>query len=476
MSCRSASITDGACGMDSFERRIDAFLRRRALLETGEPVAVGLSGGVDSMVLTSVLAGLGMSVRAVHVNYRLRGDASDEDEAFVRNWCGEQGIDLIVRSFDGEWPSGASVQQAARDFRYAVFEEAALEISCGKVAVGHHRGDQAETVLLNLFRGSGPEGLAGMSARREIAPGSSVQVVRPLLAERRRDIASYARAKGLTWREDTSNTASKYRRSALREHILPLIEQHFGEAVVENIARSGALVREYVDEVLREELESCFDAALTGEGVVDEAAVRALPPVLRRRVFIEALRRWAPGFEADARAAARIEHLLDRQPGRRLVFGNIVVWRERERIVFTPSGSSAKAASACRLDEEGALEIPGGYLHVERLGAPPGNVAAGAPEEVYLDARTARFPLLVRPWEAGDRFVPLGMRRGKKISDFLTDEQVPPHRKRAVRVVESEGRIVWVLPLRISEEARVRDDSSEVVRLRFTRNRESSNL
>ena len=476
MSCGSASVTDGACGMDSFERRIDAFLRRHALLEIGEPVVIGLSGGVDSIVLASVLVSLGMSVRAVHVNYRLRGDASDEDEAFVRTWCGERGMDLVVRSFDGEWPSDASVQQAARNFRYAVFEEVALAMPSGKVAVGHHRDDQAETVLLNLFRGSGPEGLAGMPVRRKISPGSSVQVVRPLLAERRRDIAAYARTQGLTWREDASNTASKYRRGALREHILPLIEQHFGEAIAENIARSGALVREYVDEVLRDELEACFDAALTGEGAVDEAAVRALPPVLRRRVFIEALRRWAPEFEADARAAVRIEHLLDMQPGRRLVFGDTVVWRDRDRIVFAPSGSSVEVAPACRLDEEGAIEIPGGYLHVERLGAPPGDVAAGAPDEVYLDARTARFPLLVRPWEAGDRFIPLGMRRGKKISDFLTDEQVPPHQKRAVQVVESEGRIVWVLPLRISEEARIQEDSSEVVRLRFTRNRERSSL
>ena len=126
--------------MDSFERRIDAFLRRHALLETGEPVVTGLSGGVDSIVLTSVLAALGVSVRAVHVNYRLRGDASDEDEAFVRTWCAERGIDLIVRSFDGEWPPGASVQQAARAFRYAVFEEEALAIPCGKVAVGSSSG------------------------------------------------------------------------------------------------------------------------------------------------------------------------------------------------------------------------------------------------------------------------------------------------------------------------------------------------
>ena len=210
-------------------------------------------------------------------------------------------------------------------------------------------------MLLNLFRGSGPEGLAGMPVRREISPGSSVQVVRPLLAERRRDIEAYARAQGLTWQEDASNTTPKYRRGALRGDILPLIEQHFGEAVVENIARSGSLVREYVDEVLHDELEACFDVALAGEGVVDEAAVRALSPVFRRRVFIEALRRWAPGFEADARAAARIEQLLDMQPGRRLVFGNTVVWRERDRVVFAParSGSPGESVAPCRLDAEG---------------------------------------------------------------------------------------------------------------------------
>lgn len=456
--------------MDSFERRIDTFIRRRGLLETGEPAAVGLSGGVDSIVLTSALVALGVPVYAVHVNYRLRGEASDADEAFVRAWCAERDVDLTVHAFEGAWPSEASVQQAARDIRYAVFEEAARRMSCNKVAVGHHRDDQAETVLLNLFRGAGPEGLAGMPARRKIAPGSSVEVVRPLLSVRRRDIAAYARAQGLAWREDASNVLSRYRRAALRGQILPLVEQHFGEAVVENIARSGSLVRDYVDETLRDALEAAFDAAL-GDRAVDEAALRALPPVLRRRVFIEALRRWAPGFEADARAAERLEALWAMQPGKQLAFGHMVVWRERGRIVFAPGESgNADASDASRwLAGEGVLEIPGGYLHAERCEALPDDLSAGAPDEAYLDARTARFPLRVRPWAAGDRFAPLGMSQGKKVSDFLTDERVPPHRKRAVQVVESEGRIVWVLPLRISEEARIREDTSEALRLRFTK-------
>ena len=457
--------------MDSFERRIDAFIRRHALLESGESVLVGLSGGVDSIVLASALTALGWPVRAVHVNYRLRGEASEADEAFVRAWCAERGLDLVARAFEGPWPSGASVQQAARDFRYAVFEETAAKFSCGKVAVGHHRDDQAETVLLNLFRGSGLEGLAGMPVRRKISPGSSVEAVRPLLGERRRDIAAYARDRGLAWREDASNAHAKYRRGALREHILPLVERHFGESVVENIARSGSLAREYVDEVLRDALDRAFDAALTGDGSVDEAAARALPPVLRRRVFIEALRRSAPGFEADARAADRLEELWTLQPGRRLAFGDTVAWRERGRILFAPAECRDTDVSAdCRrLDGEGVLEIPGGCLRVERLPAPPADLSEGAPDQAYLDARAVRFPLRVRPWAAGDRFAPLGMSQQKKVSDFLTDERVPPHRKSGIQVVESDGRIVWVVSMRISDAARIREDSSETLRLRFAK-------
>ena len=457
--------------MDSFERRIDTFLRSHGLLEVGEPVAVGLSGGVDSIVLASVLLALGAPIRAVHVNYRLRGEASDADEAFVRAWCAERGIDLVAHAFEGPWPAEASVQQAARDVRYAVFEAAARAVPCDKVAVGHHQDDQAETVLLNLFRGAGPEGLAGMPVRRKIAPESSVDMVRPLLCVRRRDIVAYARARGLAWREDASNTLSKYRRGALRKHIMPLVEEHFGEAAAENIARSGALVRDYVDEVLQGALAAAFEAALARERAVDEAAASALPPVLRRRVFIEALRRWAPGFEADARAAERLEGLWAMQPGRRLAFGDTVAWRERGQIVFAlaESGDADALDSSPCLAGEGVLEIPGGYLHAERLKAPPADLSVGAPDEVYLDARAARFPLRVRPWAAGDRFAPLGMSQRKKVSDFLTDERVPPHRKRSVQVVESEGRIVWVLPLRISEEARIREDSSEALRLWFTK-------
>ena len=207
-------------------------------------------------------------------------------------------------------------------------------------------------------------------------------------------------------------------------------------------------------------------------------------PVLRRRVLIEAMRRWLPGLEMDGRIVREVENLLDAQPGRRLEFAAGVVWRERSRLLIVPGrslplGSARESSSlSCsvsapsspvvqHLDVGEAIHLLGGTLRADRLPGPPRDVTAGAPHDVFLDGRVVRFPLHVRCWKAGDRFMPLGMRHSKKVSDFLTDERVPSHRKRFVHVVESGGRILWVLPLRIAEVGRVRSDSAETIRLRY---------
>ncbi|MEX0820917.1 MAG: tRNA lysidine(34) synthetase TilS [Rhodothermales bacterium] len=461
--------------MDSLLERVDAFIRRHALLDSGEPVVVGISGGADSIVLAAMLLDLGHPLLAVHVNFGLRGAASAADEAFVRQWCRERNIDLVVRSVDTleeADASGASVQEAARHLRYAAFRAVALDGGVRKVAVGHHRDDQAETVLLHLFRGTGPEGLAGMPVRRPIHSSGEceVVVVRPMLCLRRAEIESYAQGKGFAWRDDETNTQPKYRRGALRGEILPLLEKHFGASVVENVARSGDLVRDYLEASLKADLEAAFGSALRsdeeGGGSADLAAIRNLPDVLRHRVFIEALRRWLPGVEANARAAQEIDELVDAQPGGRVEYGMGVVWRERDRLYFSPAGKEIRLAAES-LDAGASVRLPHGILRAQRLPHPPEVPAEGAPLDVYLDARSIRFPLTVRPWTTGDRFVPLGMRGTKKVSDFLTDERVRPHRKAGVHVVESDGRIVWVVALRIAHGVRLLPDSSETVQLSY---------
>ncbi|RMH66130.1 MAG: tRNA lysidine(34) synthetase TilS, partial [Bacteroidetes bacterium] len=237
---------------EGLPEQVRRFMAEQGLPEPGEAVLVGLSGGVDSVVLTVVLQRLGYRVAAAHVNYRLRGAASEEDEAWVRAFCREQRVPCHVRRLaEGAVVrvargTGGSVQAAARTLRYAYFEERARRLGLRWVAVAHHLDDQAETVLLHLLRGTGVEGMAGMPVARPIRPGSPVRVMRPLLGVRRHAIEAFARHQGLGWREDASNTHPRYRRGVLRAEVLPLLEARFGAAVVPNLARTAALVRGYV--------------------------------------------------------------------------------------------------------------------------------------------------------------------------------------------------------------------------------------
>lgn len=478
--------------MSGLVERVEAFLHENQLLESGQLVVVGLSGGVDSIVLTSVLDRLRFPLVAVHVNYGLRSDAAD-DEAFVRSWCDRHGIPL--RCFEFETVSiadhrGDSVQQVARDLRYDAFLQVAHENDASAVAVGHHREDQAETVLLHLFRGTGIEGLAGMAPRRRLAASevtserkagsrpsvpssgaaSEVALIRPLLDVSRRDIESYARTNGLSWREDPTNVKSAYRRSAIRAEIMPTIERHFGDSVSDRIARTAHLVRAYLKTSLHPALDNAFGAVaetFDDKGSLRLDALQVLPPVMQRRVIIEALRRWLPEIEPTSTQAEEIESLQDAQVGKRLRYGNGEVWRERKRLVFVADRRSERRGRGQELQLGARVDLDGGWIQAEQLAEAPADVSSTLSDEAFIDARYIRFPLTVRPWQAGDRFSPLGMSRTKKLSDFLTDEHVAAHRKTHVFVVLSGDEIVWVVRHRIAHHVRLRPDTTTTVHLTF---------
>lgn len=462
--------------MSSLHDEVGAFIERHGLLEAGAQVVAGLSGGVDSVVLVHVLLRLGYDVRAAHVNYGLRGADSDGDEAFVRDWCSSLGVPLEVARFDTRAEATmrqTSLQDAARALRYAFFDRVAAAAGCRYVAVGHHLDDQAETVLLNLFRGAGPEGLAGMPAWRPLAGDTSRVLVRPLLGVRRRDVEAYARAEGLSWRTDASNESSAYRRGALRTAILPLVEAHFGEAVGENVARAAGLVRAYLDATLHPSLDAAFDALAVadevGGGGLDLDGLLRLAPVWRHRVILEALRRWLPAAPQRAALAETVAALLAAQPGRRLVLPGGTVWRERNRLVFAPAVHAGVAGNlpVGRLGMGDSFSLPGGTLHLERLDARPSHLDPGTANVAFVDASRLQLPLIVRPWRPGDRFQPLGMAQAKKVSDFLTDAKVPSSRRQAVYVLVSGGDLVWVVGQRLDHRFRIRPETTAFAKISY---------
>lgn len=455
--------------MSSFLDRVAGYIRANRLLDGREAVLVGVSGGPDSMVLANALHALGHPIEVAHLNHQLRGRAADLDEELVRRWCAARDIRFHVQAVDTAEAASlgdASIQEAGRELRYQLFLRTARSIGVNKVAVGHHRDDHAETVLLNLFRGTGPEGLAGIPPARELEGG--IFVVRPLLFATRDEVLAFAMTNEIAWRDDDSNRKTLYRRGALRSEIIPLIEHFFGP-VRENIARSGDLVRRYVETIVRSEIEEAFERAAELDGDTKALNVAALlqePEIVRTRVILEAVRKWLPDAEASMQLTDEIVALAASQPGRRKQYGNAEVWRDRERLVFLPAGKSSEPELA-DLPLGGAVELRTGTVACRMLADRPATLDSGSPCVVFAAADALRFPLRVRTWRAGDVFTPLGMKQSKKLSDFLTDARTPPHEKGDVLVVESEGKIVWVVGYRLAEEARVSDATEGIIELRF---------
>ena len=267
-------------------RRVSTYIRQRELLEKGKPVLVAVSGGADSVSLLDVLLRAGYKCFAAHCNFHLRGVESDRDEAFVRELCAQMSVELEVKSFDTilyARTQGVSIEVAARELRYTWFEETARAHGCQAVAVAHHQNDQAETILLNLKRGAGIRGLAGMRPKstNPMAP-DGIPVVRPLLCTTRDYIEHYLRDKRhISWVTDSTNSDTSITRNAIRMQL-----KSYNKAEIEHMAQTAEYMQGYVDILenrntreagmarLYEELRDCnfaeidkiYDALQKGEG------------------------------------------------------------------------------------------------------------------------------------------------------------------------------------------------------------------
>ena len=267
-------------------RRVSTYIRQRELLEKDKPVLVALSGGADSVSLLDVLVRAGYSCIAAHCNFHLRGAESDRDEHFVRELCLQMNVPLEVVQFDTltyARTHNISMEMAARELRYAWFEETARAYGCQAVAVAHHQNDQAETILLNLKRGTGLRGLAGMRPKstNPMVP-NGVPVVRPLLCTTRDYIEHYLRDKrGLEWVTDSTNSDTSITRNAIREQL-----KNYSKTEIEHMAQTAEYMQGYADildgketreagiaklyEELRmygfAEIDKIYDALQRGEG------------------------------------------------------------------------------------------------------------------------------------------------------------------------------------------------------------------
>lgn len=429
--------------MASFAERLLASAVRDGGLGRADRLVVAASGGVDSTVLLRTLAGAGWPVVAVHVHHGLRPEA-DADADFVVSLGAELGVEAeVVRVSVGE----GNVQAEARAARYDALHEAARRRGAPAVLTAHTATDQAETVVMNLVRGTGLRGLGGMAPRRPIARGADVALVRPLLWASRREVEAEALRRGWRWRADASNASGAFLRNRVRLDVLPLLEAEGGSEVDLRIARAAAAARAALAGPAPLAVLDAHGEATEGGGRLGAGEVAGLPEAVRLGVWAEAVRRWAPGAAVSEPTLSRIDALLDAPAGRRVEAGGLAVWRERDALAFGTAPEAHRPVPQTIAPAAGAWTVrtEGGVVR-SRWGAP----AAAGPEAVAVDPQRLPDALTVRPWADGDRIRPVGLDGSKLVSDLLRERGVPAPERRRVLVAEGGGEILWVVGHRVS--------------------------
>ena len=422
------------------------YIEDRRLLDKSRLQLVALSGGADSVALLLLLRDLGYRLEAVHCNFQLRGDEADRDEDFCQSLCDELALPLHRAHFDTRAYAqlhGISIEMAARQLRYAYFRQLREAIGAEAICVAHHRDDSVETILLNLIRGTGIHGLTGMKPRQG-------DVVRPLLCVSRADLVSYLDGLGRSYVTDSSNLVADVKRNKVRLQILPLIEAinpSFRDTVL-----TMAAELEGIEQVVDTQLAHYAEATeLSIEAIQQEpSAELVLYYFLQPRHF-------------NPSQIRQIADHLAASSGSRWISPTHELLSDRGRLTIHPL--EADAPRPMRMPETGRYSYANEVtVRLSRVERDDRFVLPTSSETVALDADKVKFPLIIRRTQQGDRFVPLGMKGGKLVSDFLTDQKKSVWEKRhQVVVCDAEDQILWIVGNRIDHRVRITDSTRRVL-------------
>lgn len=435
-------------------RKIAQYIEKNSLLHPDGKVIVALSGGADSVALLIILHSLGYRCSAVHCNFHLRGEESMRDENFVRDLCKRLDIGLKVADFDTNGyarEKKISIEMAARELRYNLFEEERRLQQAGAIAVAHHRDDCAETLLLNLIRGTGIRGLHGIRPRNGY-------IIRPMLCVGRKDIINFLESTGEAYVTDSSNLATDYTRNKIRLELLPMM-QEINPSIQQTL---------YETAVRLAQTESIYDAAI-GEGIervlqgnrinIHKLQQEPSPHTLLHEILSPM------GF--NGAQCDDIANSLDKESGRTFTSNSHIVVKDREELII--ESNSIPATVELALPDNGCLTIEAyGTLMTETAlfnGEIPKSRNCAS-----IDFERITLPLTVRSIRNGDRFAPFGMRGTKLVSDYLTDAKRSIIEKlRQLVVTDASGAIVWLVGERPAAPYCVTGKTKKILRLTWQR-------
>lgn len=417
-------------------------------VNTEAKILVAVSGGLDSMALLHLFHLSGFSIEVAHCNFNLRGTESDADEQFVKAVCIDLGVRVYNKRFETEKyakENGVSIQMAARDLRYAWFEELRAEKNFDYIATAHHQDDQVETLLLNLTRGTGLKGMHGILPKHGV-------LIRPLLFTNRESLEAWMESKSYKYREDSSNASVKYARNKLRHKVLPTLKEinpSASNTFQENAERFSA-VEKNVSFLYEKERSKLFVHK-------DEESHLILDELLKYPSAIDVIFHFISEFDFNDWRA--IENLLGAESGKRITSSSHVLLKDRNLLILKKK--EEKLEQEYEILEE-CIQIFNPFSAKIQVVQKEEFTLSKDIEIAALDFNRLVFPLTLRKWRKGDVFYPLGMKGKKKLSDFFIDTKMSVFEKENTWILCSGEDIVWVVGQRIDERFKLVEQTQKV--------------
>lgn len=442
-------------------------MQQYKLAARGQSLLLAVSGGIDSMTLLHVMKELRnrwqVQLAVAHINHQLRGAESDGDELFVRQTAEENGIPFYsqridVKTFAHEHK--ISKQLAARVLRYQAIESIRQQIHADAVATAHNANDNAETVLMNISRGTGIRGLAGIPVKREEG-----NIIRPMLFAWRNEIEAYAKEQNVHYREDSSNASLAYRRNAFRHRIIPALQRKHPTMLLSLTAVAEAMrkMNDPLRTLIQEQRSRCTSISANGDLNLHIETFHTLPEFLQSEVCVTLLEHFQ--IEPEEKKVERLLHLFQLPVGKRIELGyHTTATHEQNNILIT--STMQKIPAALEIHVGTSLQVPGGTVSLSEP-IPVPHTFSGNRNEEFVDAQQLNQHLVLRTWRSGDWFVPFGLRARKKLSDYFANEKIPRHLKSTIPILESNGNIVWVCGKRLDDRFKLTPASRSAVKLTY---------
>ncbi|MFC2127675.1 tRNA lysidine(34) synthetase TilS [Bacteroidota bacterium] len=430
-------------------KRFEKYLQKKLPFLKNNPLLIAVSGGIDSVVLTHLIHKVNTNCTIAHCNFNLRGKDSDADEEFVKKLGSILSIPVITIRFDTlkyAEENNLSIQMAARELRYNWFEKIIQNNNCKYILTAHHKDDALETFLINFTRGTGLDGLTGI-------PEVNGNIIRPLLTFSREEVLQYAAENTIEWREDKSNSSTKYFRNKIRHTIVPVLKElnpnllKSFDKTTQNLSESKLLIEDRINS-----LKKHF-SQIDNKGNLTISTKELLKLTNPKAYLYELLKPY--GFTAGE----DVVDLLKAQSGKQLFSKTHRLIKDRDELILTTFKGESKAEYLIQ-EATNIIENP--------IGLKLSDVATSThqnPQIVFIDKSLLKFPLILRKWENGDYFHPIGMQGKKKLSKYFKDEKLSLLEKENTWLLCNNDEIIWVIGQRLDNRYKTTSKTKHILKI-----------